>query len=54
MGFLLGIRYILDCRRYYLQLEFPRIHPQDALWVNGMDNIIYYYSGSFTLLVIET
>jgi hypothetical protein len=44
MGFLLGMRFILD-RRYYAALQIPRFRPQDALLVNGTGNTIYYYPG---------
>ena len=53
MGFLLGMRYILD-RRYYPQLQLTRFRPQDALLVNATGNIVYYYPGSFTRLFLKT
>jgi len=52
MGFLLGMRYILD-RRYYNALLIPSFRPQDALSVNGTGNIIYYYPGSLILLFYQ-
>jgi hypothetical protein len=45
MGFLLGMRYILD-RRSYSAFKIPPFRPQDALLTNGTGNIIYYYPGS--------
>jgi hypothetical protein len=48
MGFLLGIRYILD-RRYYGTYQISRFRPQDALYLNGTANIIYYYPGLLIL-----
>jgi hypothetical protein len=53
MGFLLGMRFILD-RRYYPQLQSTRFRPQDALLVNGTGTTVYYYPGSFTRLFIKT
>jgi len=52
MGFLLGMRYILD-RRYNAALLIPRFRPQDALLVNGTGNIIYYYPGSLILFFYQ-
>jgi hypothetical protein len=48
MGFLLGMRYILD-RRYYAPFQIPRFRPQDALLVNGTGTVVYYYPGSLIL-----
>ena len=44
LGFLLGMRYILD-RRSYAELILPSFRPQDALQTNGTGNVIYYYPG---------
>jgi hypothetical protein len=44
MGFLLGMRYILD-RRSYSAYEISRFRPQDTLVTNGIGNITYYYPG---------
>jgi len=44
MGFLLGMRYILD-RRSNPAFRTPRFRPQDSLRANGTGNTIYYYPG---------
>jgi len=49
MGFLLGMRYILD-RRYYAAYELARFRPQDTLSTNGIGNITYYYPGLLILI----
>jgi len=49
MGFLLGLRYILD-RRYYTAYQISRFRPLDTLLVNGMGNTTYYYPGTLILL----
>jgi hypothetical protein len=46
IGFLFGMRYILD-RRNYAAYQIPRFRPQDNLLVNGTGNTIYYYPGTF-------
>ncbi|CAF1200980.1 unnamed protein product [Adineta steineri] len=45
MGFLLGMRYILD-RRYSSAYRIPAFRPQDALFFNTSANVIYYYPGN--------
>ncbi|CAF0732489.1 unnamed protein product [Adineta steineri] len=45
MGFLLGMRYILD-RRYSSAFRIPAFRPQDALLFNTSANGIYYYPGN--------
>ncbi|CAM4944466.1 unnamed protein product [Rotaria socialis] len=42
MGFLLGMRYILD-RQYNTAYQIPRFRPQDMLSISGAGNSIYYY-----------
>ncbi|CAF4748585.1 unnamed protein product, partial [Rotaria magnacalcarata] len=42
MGFLLGMRYILD-RHYYAAYQIPRFRPQDMLSISGAGDSIYYY-----------
>jgi hypothetical protein len=49
MGFLLGMRYILD-RRYYAAYEIARFRPQDTLSTNTIGNITYYYPGLLILM----
>lgn len=44
LGFLLGMRAILD-RRAYPEMILPAFQPQDALQTNGTGNVIYYYPG---------
>ena len=46
IGFLLGMRYILD-RRYVLPLQIPAFRPQDYLTIDASNNVIYYYPSSF-------
>jgi hypothetical protein len=48
MGFLLGMRYILD-RRSNSSFQIPSFRPVDALSVNGTGTVIYYYPGSLIL-----
>jgi hypothetical protein len=49
MGFLLGMRYILD-RRFYTAYQISRFRPLDTLLVNSMGNTTYYYPGTLILL----
>lgn len=44
MGFLLGMRYILD-RRFYADTRILRFAPRDALLYSSMGNTTYYYPG---------
>jgi hypothetical protein len=44
MGFLLGMRYILDRRRYG-EFQIPPFRPQDALLTNWTGTVVYYYPG---------
>lgn len=44
MGFLLGMRYILD-RRYNAAYQIPSFYPHDALQSTIGSYIIYYYPG---------
>ena len=44
LGFLLGMRFILD-RRSYPEFILPPFRPQDTLQTNGTGNVIYYYPG---------
>ena len=46
MGFLLGMRYILD-RRFITAYQLGRFRPQDALRFPNMVNTTYYYPGLF-------
>ena len=46
LGFLLGMRFILD-RRHYNEMILPPFRPQDALQPNGTGDVIYYYPGLF-------
>jgi len=49
MGFLLGMRYILD-RRSNSAYQISRFRPQDTLLVTGIGNATYYYPGSLILV----
>ncbi|CAF2548505.1 unnamed protein product [Rotaria sp. Silwood2] len=53
MGFLLGMRYILD-RRYYSAYQIPSFYPQDMLSIIGSGDIIYYYPGNPCTTTIVT
>ncbi|CAF0848696.1 unnamed protein product [Rotaria sordida] len=53
MGFLLGMRYILD-RRYYPAYQIPPFYPQDMLSITGIGDIIYYYPGNLCATTIVT
>ncbi|CAF0914028.1 unnamed protein product [Rotaria sp. Silwood1] len=53
MGFLLGMRYILD-RRYYSSYQIPPFYPQDMLSITGIGDIIYYYPGNLCTTTIVT
>jgi hypothetical protein len=44
MGFLLGMRYILD-RRSMAAFQLSRFRPQDTLLPSTMGNTTYYYPG---------
>jgi hypothetical protein len=44
MGFLLGMRYILD-RREYNHFQIPPFRPEDALLTNWTGTVVYYYPG---------
>ena len=46
MGFLLGMRYILD-RRLISPYQIPRFRPQDILRIGSLENTTYYYPGLF-------
>ncbi len=53
MGFLLGMRYILD-RRSYSAYQIPPFRPQDTLVFNGTgNNTTYYYPGLLVLFVFQ-
>jgi hypothetical protein len=52
MGFLLGMRYILD-RRFNTAYQIPRFRPQDTLLLGGTGNIVYYYPGLLMLLFYQ-
>lgn len=51
MGFLLGMRYILD-RRFISTYQFGRFRPQDVLSVGSMGNTTYYYPGLFSYKIL--
>ena len=46
MGFLLGMRYILD-RRYYGPYRVSRFRPYDNFAIRSTDKYILYYPGEF-------
>jgi hypothetical protein len=48
MGFLLGMRYILD-RRLMSAYQISRFRPQDTLLPSTMGNTTYYYPGLLLL-----
>ena len=49
MGFLLGMRYILD-RRAMAAFQYNRFRPQDTLLPSTMGTTTYYYPGLFPLI----
>ncbi len=51
MGFLLGMRYILD-RRTISAFQMSRFRPQDTLIPSTMGNTTYYYPGLYPLICI--
>ncbi|UJR36716.1 hypothetical protein I4U23_029432 [Adineta vaga] len=53
LGFLLGMRYILD-RRYFGPYRMSRFRPQDTLLSNDTGNTIYYYPGNICATTIVT
>ena len=46
LGFLLGMRYILD-RRFISPYQIARFRPQDFIGFRSMVNTTYYYPGLF-------